>query len=90
VADLQDVVIMTAETEALAAWRKLLEEDYLGRLTYWSDIREQLPLLYAAAALYDAPVIAELGTRTGHSTSALLAGAADAGTSPGSALAGRC
>jgi predicted O-methyltransferase YrrM len=79
VAAFQDVVIMT-ETEAPGTrWARLLEEDYLSRLAYWSDIREQLPLLYAAAASYDAPEIAELGTRTGHSTSALLAGAAETG-----------
>jgi hypothetical protein len=46
---------------------------------FWSDIVEQMPLLRDAARRYDRPVIAELGTRTGQSTSALLAGAAVTG-----------
>ncbi len=53
-----------------------LEAEYLARLAAWSDIQEQMPLLHAAASSYDRPVIAELGTRTGNSTCALLAGAA--------------
>jgi hypothetical protein len=67
------------ETGARAAWQKLLEEEYLSRLAFWSDIRDQMPLLRAAACAYDAPAVAELGTRTGQSTAALLAGASEAG-----------
>lgn len=68
-------------TEAAAAsrWARLLQEEYLHRLSYWSDIAAQMPLLRAAAASRPRPVVAELGTRAGQSTCALLAGAATTG-----------
>jgi predicted O-methyltransferase YrrM len=52
-----------------------LQSYYAEQLASWSDIREQMPLLYEAAAGYEHAAVAELGTRTGLSTSALLAGA---------------
>jgi len=61
------------------AWHRELEAEYAARLAEWSDIAEQMPLLYAAARGYARPVIAELGTRTGQSTAALLAGASASG-----------
>lgn len=67
-----------AKTEAM--WRELkFAVEYASRLETWSDMREQMPLLYDAARGYTRPVIAELGTRTGQSTIALLAGAAVSG-----------
>lgn len=67
-------------TEVPAAqWHDWLKADYAVRLAAWSDIREQMPLLYDAACGCTQPVIAELGTRTGNSTAALLAGAAASG-----------
>lgn len=56
-----------------------LEEGYAARLAVWSDIQEQMPLLRDAARSYWKPTIIELGTRTGESTSAFLAGAAATG-----------
>lgn len=69
---------MTWRAEDTDALRRLrdLEAGYFSRLAVWSDIQEQMPLLRYAARRYTRPVIAELGTRTGESTSALLAGAA--------------
>lgn len=67
------------ETAAASRWRVLLEEEYRHRLSYWSDIQGQMPLLYSAALVRARPVIAELGTRSGQSTCALLAGAAVTG-----------
>lgn len=52
-------------------------EDYQERLKRWSDIQDHLPFLYGTAASYPAPVIFELGVRTGFSTSAFLAVAED-------------
>jgi predicted O-methyltransferase YrrM len=66
------------DTQAVRLLRGL-EEGYAARLVPWSDIQEQMPLLRDAARRYTRPVIAELGTRTGESTSALLAGAAASG-----------
>lgn len=66
------------DTDAVRLLRDL-EEGYAARLAAWSDIQEQMPLLRDAARRYARPVIAELGTRTGESTSALLAGAAASG-----------
>ena len=60
-------------------WRLKLEEEYQSRLACWSDIQEQMPLLYSAARVRARPVICELGCRTGNSTIALLAGAAVTG-----------
>ena len=68
--------------EDAAALRRLreLEDGYAKRLYGpWSDALEQLPLLRDAARSYWRPAIAELGTRTGESTSAFLAGAAASG-----------
>ena len=49
-------------------------EGYLDRLSRWSDIQEYLPLLYdSARSCRDARVL-ELGSRTGNSTLAFLAG----------------
>jgi hypothetical protein len=66
------------DTNALR-WHHGLESEYGTRLERWSDIVEQMPLLRGAARRYDRPVIAELGTRWGESTSALLAGASASG-----------
>jgi predicted O-methyltransferase YrrM len=68
-----------AEDAAAMRRHRQLEEGYAARLAAWSDIQEQMPLLRAAARRYARPVIAELGTRTGESTSALLAGASASG-----------
>ena len=66
------------DTAALK-WHRMLEHDYKLRLSAWSDMQEQAHLLRDAARQYYRPVIAELGTRTGESTSALLAGASASG-----------
>lgn len=55
-----------------------LGEEYRRRASETSDITMQLPILYAWAHLPGARII-ELGTRSGNSTSAFLAGV-DAGT----------
>jgi predicted O-methyltransferase YrrM len=60
-------------------WHKELEAEYQARMVEWSDIVEQMPLIREAVRQYDKPVVAELGTRTGQSTSALLAGASATG-----------
>ena len=60
-------------------WREWLQADYARRLIPWSDIQAQMPLLHDAASTRTRPAIAELGTRTGQSTSALLAGASETG-----------
>jgi predicted O-methyltransferase YrrM len=70
---------MAEGTVAGDLWCLRLEEDYQVRLATWSDIAEQMPLLRDAARRYTRPAIAELGTRTGQSTSALLTGASASG-----------
>lgn len=50
-------------------------EQYLHRLTYWSDILGHLPRLYEMAK----GNVLELGVRDGNSTAALLAGVAERG-----------
>jgi predicted O-methyltransferase YrrM len=66
------------DTAALRRHRDL-EEGYAARLAVWSDIQEQMPLLRDTARRYWKPTIIELGTRTGESTSAFLAGASATG-----------
>lgn len=66
------------DTAALK-WHRMLEADYQLRLAVWSDIQEQAPLIREAVRGYNRPVVAELGTRMGESTSALLAGASASG-----------
>ena len=66
------------DTAALR-WHRMLEADYQLRLTTWSDMAEQSHLLRDAVRQYWQPVIAELGTRTGESTSALLSAASSCG-----------
>jgi len=69
-----------AEDAAVLRRLRELEDGYAKRLAGpWSDAQEQMPLLRDAARRYTRPVVAELGTRTGESTSALLAGAAASG-----------
>jgi cephalosporin hydroxylase len=60
-------------------YHRELEEGYAARLAVWSDIQEQMPILRDTVRQYTKPVVAELGTRTGESTSALLAGASATG-----------
>ena len=55
--------------------RRLHEEYQRRRLGPWSDVQQHLPALYAAARRYPGGTVLELGTRTGESTAALLAGA---------------
>lgn len=52
-----------------------LYEAYLDRLSKWSDIQEYLPFFYELARTSLCPTILELGTRSGNSTIAFLAGA---------------
>lgn len=59
--------------------RDWLQAEYVVQLAAWSDIAEQMPLLYEAACSREAPLVAELGTRSGKSGIALLAGAAETG-----------
>jgi predicted O-methyltransferase YrrM len=66
------------DTAALK-WHRMLEADYEQRMSVWSDIQEQVPILRDTVRRYWRPVVAELGTRTGESTSALLAGASASG-----------
>ncbi len=48
--------------------------EYEHRLASWSDIQGHMPFLRETAASYADPVIIELGTRSGQSTAAFLAG----------------
>jgi predicted O-methyltransferase YrrM len=66
------------DTAALRTHREL-EEGYAARLAVWSDIQEQAPILRDTARRYWKPTIIELGTRTGESTSAFLAGVSATG-----------
>lgn len=66
------------DTEALK-WHRMLEFEYRSRLAVWSDIQEQTPILRDTVRQYYKPVVGELGTRTGESTSALLAGVSASG-----------
>ena len=70
---------MTELALGKTGWPARLEAEYLARMAYWSDIRPQMPLLRDAARRCDRPAIAELGTRDGQSTAALLTGAAVTG-----------
>lgn len=54
-----------------------ITEEYESRLAEWSDIQGHMPFLRECAA--KAQVVIELGTRSGQSTSAFLAGLADSG-----------
>ena len=63
-----------AEDSNALAYTRRFEVEYQGRMTFWSDILEQMPLIRDTVRGYYQPVIAELGTRTGQSTAALLAG----------------
>ena len=72
-------VTWRAEDTAALARHRELEDGYADRLGRWSDVQEQMPLLRGAARMYSGPRIAELGTRSGESTSALLAGASASG-----------
>lgn len=53
-----------------------LREDYLRRLAEPSDIKDELPLLLEYATRYPLVRVLELGVRSGRSTSAFLAAAA--------------
>jgi len=66
------------DTAALK-WHRMLEADYELRLTEWSDMQEQAHILRDTVRQYWRPIIAELGTRTGESTSALLSAASTCG-----------
>jgi predicted O-methyltransferase YrrM len=77
------------DTAALHRHREL-EDDYAARLVPWSDVQEQAPLLRAAARRYAAPAVAELGTRTGESTAAFLAGVSASGGHVWSVDCGPC
>lgn len=66
---------MTAGTAAA-----LFHQDYEARLTGpWTDIQDQLPILYERACRYQVPRILEFGVRTGESTAAFCAAAARRG-----------
>ena len=52
-----------------------LHQAYLDRVSRWSDIQEHMPCLREAARSYPKARILELGSRTGNSTLAFLAGA---------------
>jgi hypothetical protein len=49
------------------------------RMSFWSDIQGHLPALRDAVRRFPGATVAELGTRTGQSTSALLVGASAVG-----------
>lgn len=54
--------------------------EYQARLAGpWTDIQDQLPLLYERACRYPGVQVAEFGVRTGESTAAFLAAAEHAG-----------
>ncbi len=55
-----------------------LAEEYLYRLSLWSDIRAEMPLLHDITLGYPAVKVLELGVRTGNSTVAFLAAAEQA------------
>lgn len=48
--------------------------EYDDRLSFWSDMQGHMKFLRETAESYSKPVIIELGTRSGQSTSAFLAG----------------
>lgn len=52
-----------------------LHDDYLERLTPWSDIQDCLPRLHERAARIPRVSVLELGVRSGNSTAAFLAAA---------------
>jgi predicted O-methyltransferase YrrM len=56
-----------------------LHGEYAARLGTWSDIQEQMPLLYDAARRRPQVKVLELGVRNGNSTAAFLAAAEEAG-----------
>ena len=68
---------LTAKDRLL--WKRRFGEEYQQRIGKYSDIREQMPLLYEAVRRYDTPVVAELGVFRGNSTIALLRGASERG-----------
>lgn len=53
--------------------------EYEARLEPWSDIQGHMPFLRETAERYADPVIIELGTRSGQSTSCFLAAIRDGG-----------
>jgi predicted O-methyltransferase YrrM len=56
-----------------------LAEEYAHRLSLWSDIRAEMPLLHDITRGYPQVKVLELGVRTGNSTVAFLAAAEQAG-----------
>lgn len=66
------------DARALAQHTRL-QGELRTRLVPWSDIRGHMLTLRDAVRRYPGAVVAELGTRTGQSTSALLAGASAVG-----------
>ena len=56
-----------------------LRAAYLDRLSRWSDIQEYLPFLHEQARSRPGCRVLELGTRTGNSALAFLAGAEESG-----------
>lgn len=55
-------------------YNRRLSEEYQARLLVGSDVQQHMPAMYAAARRYPGGQVLELGTRTGNSTAALLAG----------------
>jgi cephalosporin hydroxylase len=51
-----------------------LFDEYESRLNIWSDIQDHMPVLFEMVTTYPHAHVVELGTRTGNSTSAFLAG----------------
>jgi predicted O-methyltransferase YrrM len=57
----------------------VLADDYAARLAVWSDIQDHMPRLHETASRYPEARVLELGVRSGNSTSAFLAAAAQVG-----------
>jgi Methyltransferase domain len=54
-------------------------DEYTERLAEWSDVQYCLPWMHEIALRYPAPMVLELGVRSGNSTSAFLAAVEKAG-----------
>lgn len=59
--------------------RLSISDLYQRHCSVWSDIVEHLPTLHDTVVELEAKTVVELGVRTGNSTAALLAGAAETG-----------
>lgn len=67
------------QSAASRQWTLAFQAEYESRLAAWSDVQGHLEFLHAEVAKRPGCQVLELGTRTGVSTAALLAGAERSG-----------